>query len=96
METLLDRYEEAVRKLPVTATSQQGWLTVRRDATGDLSVTLRPGTLAQISERTLAAELADAMTSAYRTYRNECRELRRKIFGADFDEIHARADQWRH
>ncbi len=36
-----------------------------------------------------------AMTRAYHAYRDGCRQLRRRIFGSDFEQIQARAEQWR-
>ncbi|GIH20921.1 hypothetical protein [Rugosimonospora africana] len=94
MQTLLDRYEQATQRLPIAVTSPGGWVTVRRSETGEVSVTLRRHTLARITERELAAELRHALNDAYRTYRDECRKLRRAIFGPDYDEIHTRSGEW--
>lgn len=90
MSSLLDRYEEAIRRLPVTATSPDGWVSVHRDESGEVTVRLRSGALHRLTEPGLAAELQAALSNAYRMYREECRQQRRKIFGSDFDLIHAR------
>lgn len=92
MLTPLDKYELVVKRLPVEVVSPGGWVTVHRSKSGDVTVTLRTGTLAKISEEKLAAELQAALAEAYNTYRDICRRLRRKIFGSDFETTHAMDD----
>lgn len=94
VQTRLDTYEDLVRKLPIAATSPGGWVTVRRDESGNVCVNLRPRTLARINDYELTIELQSALTNAYHAYRQECRQLRRRVFGSDFEEIHAGAVQW--
>jgi hypothetical protein len=94
MQTLLHRYEQATQRLSIIVTSPGGWVTVRRSESGEVSVALRRHTLARLTERELAAELRHALNDAYRTYRDECRKLRRAIFGPDYDEIHTRSEEW--
>ncbi|MGA8117203.1 MAG: hypothetical protein WCA46_26515 [Actinocatenispora sp.] len=86
MKTLLEQYNEAVDRLPVTVKSPDGWVTVSRSDTGNLSVRLRQGAATRLTERQLTAEVRGALTSAYLTYRTKCRELRRQIIGPDVDK----------
>jgi hypothetical protein len=87
METMRDRYEQALDELTLTVRSPGGWVTLHRNSAGVVTVELRRNTLRQISELRLAAELQAVFNEAYRTYRVQSRELRRRIFGADYDEI---------
>ncbi|MGH3656966.1 MAG: hypothetical protein ACRDUA_09920 [Micromonosporaceae bacterium] len=83
MQSPLEQYSEALDTVEITATSPRRWVTVHRSASGVVRTTLRPGALSRLSEPELAGELQRALTDAYRSYRRECRDLRRSIFGAD-------------
>lgn len=83
MPSLLAQYSQALESVEIAVRSPRGWVTVRRSASGVVSTTLRPGAVARLTERELAAEVQQALTAAYRNYRRECRDLRRQIFGAD-------------
>lgn len=87
MESMCDRYERALDELPLTVTSPGQWVTLHRSRTGVVTVELRRDTLRQTNERRLAVELEAVLNEAYHTYRDQGRELRRQIFGADYDEI---------
>jgi hypothetical protein len=93
MPTPLDDYDEAVRAATVRVDSPRGWVTVARQPSGEVLVSLRRDTLAHLTEDELASELQQAFTRAYLTYRDESRHLRRRYFGSDYDEIHTRRTQ---
>ena len=87
MESMRDRYERALDELPLTVRSPGRWVTLHRSSAGVVTVELRRNTLRQINERRLASELQAVFNDAYHMYRDQGRELRQQIFGADYDEI---------
>lgn len=87
MKSMRERYELALDQLPLTVRSPGRWVTLNRDRSGVVTVKLRRDTLRQISERRLATEIEAVANVAYQAYRDQGRELRRRIFGSDYDEI---------
>ena len=78
----LDRYFEAVAGIRATGSSADGWVTVTRAADGELDVQIRTGTLRQLKESEVAAEIRSALLAAVADHRRQYVQLRVEFFGS--------------
>lgn len=85
--TPFGRYLAANNSLEVTGVSAGRRVRVSRDGDGEVSVEIRPGTLAQAGEESVAAEIRSAILAVLADHRQRNRELVRRILGADIERI---------
>lgn len=85
--TPFGRYLEANRSLTAGGTSPSGQVRVERDDNGEVVVRIRAGTLANATERSLAAEITQAMVVALADHQRRNRDLIRQFLGADIERI---------
>jgi hypothetical protein len=68
MTTPLERLRAERDASPVQGRSPDGWVEVRRDARGEISVSIRDGALRELTHAQLTAEIRGALTAAVADY----------------------------
>jgi hypothetical protein len=82
MQTRAEKYRETLDHLPINGESPRGFVQVQRNDRGEVTVTVRRGTFAQLTEAELAREIHGGLDAALQEYARKGRELRRQFFVA--------------
>ncbi len=82
MLTRAERYRQIVDHMPISAQSPHEYVRVSRDDKGEVTVRLKPGTLARLNDTELAEEIRGGLSAALYEYARRARELRREYFVA--------------
>lgn len=82
MVSRIERYEELVDAMHLTARSRRGYVTVTRDRSGEVAVRLGRGMLAGLSEREVAEEIESALVNGLAEYNSALADIRRQVFGS--------------
>ncbi|MFY1669212.1 YbaB/EbfC family nucleoid-associated protein [Plantactinospora sp. WMMB334] len=68
METQYDRFRAELDSSPVHGRSALGYVEVRRDAKGEISVSIEPGAFRELTHRQLTDEVHGALATALADY----------------------------
>jgi hypothetical protein len=78
----LAQYHQAARAIRAHGESADGWVTVTRDSSGEISVNIRRGMLERCSPSQVAAEIRSALLAAVGDHHEQYRQLRIRHFGS--------------
>ena len=87
MQTNAEKYRDTMDHLPIAAESPRGYVTVRRNDSGEVTVSLRRGTFGRLTEAELAEEIRGGLDAALQEYARKGRELRRQFFVASAEYL---------
>jgi hypothetical protein len=88
MDQRHEQADDGVDGFAVSATSANGWVTVRRDAhRGEVEVRVKPGSLRGRTEEQVAAEIRSGLLAAARAYTQRHRDELRRRYGELPEEI---------
>lgn len=78
----LERYQDDVATIRASGTSDQGWVTVSREADGEFEARIRPGMLRLLTDAEVAAEIRSALLATLADHHRRYRQLRIDYFGS--------------
>ena len=83
MKTVIDRHDEELAGTAISATSPRGFVTVRRDTDGAVTVRLRPDAFRRLTEADLAGEIEAGLRAAMRAYAEASDAILIRLTGVD-------------
>ncbi len=83
MKTVIERHDEELARTAVAATSPRGFVTVRRNERGEVTVRLRPDAFQRLTEADLAGEIEAGMQAAMSAWMEASNNILTRLTGVD-------------